>query len=155
MKSMSLTIEKANPEEADELTKVVIASKRHWGYPDEWIDLWKDDLLITAETIKSRDFYVGRNEKEIVFVYSIGPLSEHKCELEDCWVAPQYIGQGYGMIIFEQLKTTLASLGCLTCLIISDPNAEGFYRKMGAVRVGERASKPEGRVLPLLEIEIK
>jgi hypothetical protein len=39
--------------------------------------------------------------------------------------------------------------------ISSDPNAEGFYKKMGAYRVGESTSELDGepRILPRLSIE--
>jgi len=152
---MEIVIEKPKPEDAEELTKVVIASKKHWGYPDRWFDLWKDELLITAESIRSREFYVGRNRKEVVFIYSVQHISEKKYELEDCWVAPQYIGKGYGKVLFKHLESTLESLDCRKLVIVSDPNAEGFYLRMGAIRIGEEASKIKGRVLPILEYEIK
>ena len=48
---MTVTVETPKPEDAEELTKVLIASKKHWGYPDEWFDLWKDELSITPEDI--------------------------------------------------------------------------------------------------------
>ncbi len=44
--------------------------------------------------------------------------------------------------------------GGATLRIASDPNAEGFYLKMGARRVGETPSQPEGRALPLLLLEV-
>ena len=152
---MEIVIEKPKPEDAEELTKVVIASKKHWGYPDRWLDLWRTELQVTPESIRSREFHVGRNRKEVVFIYSVRQTSEKKYELEDCWVAPQYIGKGYGRVLFEHLESTLKSLGCRKLVILSDPNAEGFYLRMGAIRVGEEASKIKGRVLPILEYEIK
>ncbi len=152
---MKIVIEKPKPEDAEELTKVAIVSKKHWGYPDRWFDLWKDELLITPESIRSREFYVCRNRKEVVFIYSVQHISGKKYELEDCWVAPQYIGKGYGRVLFEHLESTLESLDCRKLVIESDPNAEGFYLRMGAIRVGEKASKIKGRVLPILEYEIK
>jgi GNAT superfamily N-acetyltransferase len=147
---MNLTIMKADPAAADELTRVAHAAKKHWGYPDEWIALWQDALTITPEAINSRNFYVGRNEVAVVFLYSIRPVSATTYELEDCWMSPDYIGQGYGRILFQHLTGTLRSLGCERLRIVSDPHAEGFYRKMGAVRIGEQPSKPEGRMLPVL-----
>jgi hypothetical protein len=38
--------------------------------------------------------------------------------------------------------------------IVSDPNAEGFYLRMGAQRVGWVAAQPRGRRLPLLVIHV-
>jgi len=43
---MEIVIKKPKPEDAEELTKVAIASKKHWGYPDRWLDLWKDELTM-------------------------------------------------------------------------------------------------------------
>lgn len=152
---MILTIDKANPEDARELSEISRASKKYWGYPEEWLELWKDEMAITPETIRSRDFYVGRIDEEIVFFYSITPITGDRSELEDCWVAPQYIGQGYGRILFNHLVRTLRSSGCSSLLIESDPHAEGFYRRMGAVRIGEKPSRIEGRMMPMLEYQIK
>lgn len=146
-----MIIERPHPDEAGELTKILLASKKHWNYPTEWLDLWADELSVTPEAIRSRDFYVGRNEEQIVFVYSVRQMHGSEYELEDCWVAPQYIGHGYGRILFEHLQTTLQTLGCSKLTILSDPHAEGFYRKMGAVRVGEQPSQLQGRSLPILE----
>jgi hypothetical protein len=41
--------------------------------------------------------------------------------------------------------------------IVSDPNAEGFYRKMGAHRIGESVSEIDGqpRRLPRLTVDPK
>jgi hypothetical protein len=38
--------------------------------------------------------------------------------------------------------------------IASDPNALGFYEKMGARRIGDVPATPAGRTLPLLELRI-
>jgi hypothetical protein len=39
--------------------------------------------------------------------------------------------------------------------IASDPFAEGFYRRMGARRVGVVPSTPRGRTLPLLLLDAR
>jgi len=152
---LDITIQAPKPEEASELNTLMRSSKSYWGYLDEWLELWDDELTITPDTMLSRAFYAGRIARELIFFYSIRQLSEHRYDLADCWVAPDYIGQGYGAILFEHLNTTLKSLNCHTLVIESDPNAEGFYKRMGAVRVGEKQSKIEGRVLPILEYEVR
>ncbi|MBT3337334.1 MAG: GNAT family N-acetyltransferase [Anaerolineae bacterium] len=136
------------------MTKVALASKQHWGYPDEWMALWVDELTITPQKLDERDFFVGKNGDEIVFLYSISQRAEREYELEDCWVAPEYIGHGFGQLLFDDLKKRLRALGCSRLKIISDPNAAGFYRKMGAVQIGEEPTKIEGRVFPVFEVQI-
>jgi predicted GNAT family N-acyltransferase len=39
--------------------------------------------------------------------------------------------------------------------IESDPNAESFYKKFGAIRIGFANATPKPRKLPILEISIK
>lgn len=151
---MSIKIEQPKMEEAHELSSIPIASKRYWGYPEEWIELWREDLAITPQKMRARDYWVGRLEDQLVFVYSISRQAESTCELEDCWMAPEFIGQGYGKILFDHLRSILKAAGCSRLTIVSDPHAEGFYLKMGAVRMGEQESKPKGRMLPLLIYEI-
>jgi hypothetical protein len=34
--------------DAPELTKIAFAAKRHWDYPEEWIDLWADESAAFA-----------------------------------------------------------------------------------------------------------
>lgn len=152
---MKLTIEQPKTEAAEELSKLSFASKRHWGYPEEWIELWREDLTITAEKIKTRDYWVGRIGEELIFVYSVSHIADDTYDLEDFWLAPAHIGQGYGRLMFDHLRTTLQDLGCTKLMIVSDPHAESFYRKMGAVRVGQQASTPEGRMLPVLMFNIR
>ena len=151
---MKLTIEQANPAEAEALTAVAVAAKGYWGYPQEWIELWREELVITAKQIRAGDTYVGRTGQEIVFVYAISPVCGTTFELEACWMAPAYIGQGYGRMLFAHLLQTVKARGGTRLEIVSDPHALGFYQKMGAVLVGEVPSTPEGRMLPLLAMAI-
>ncbi|MCP4181289.1 MAG: GNAT family N-acetyltransferase [bacterium] len=151
---MNIIIEKAKPEDSKEITKVIIASKKYWGYPEEWFKQW-NDLVITPQTIETRDFYVGRIKNEIIFVYSIKYLTVSKYELEDCWILPDYIGKGYGKLLFKDLDKKLDVLKCTSLRICSDPNAEGFYIKMGAVKIAEEPSKIKGRIFPIFEYKAK
>ena len=57
--------------------------------------------------------------------------------------------------MFEHAILTLRADGGTTLRIASDPFAEGFYEKMGARRVGDVPSTPEGRRLPLLVFELR
>jgi N-acetylglutamate synthase-like GNAT family acetyltransferase len=73
------------------------------------------------------------------------------------WVAPAYIGSGVGKELFIHAMQNAAGSNLQEVTISSDPNAEGFYRKMGAHRVGETVSEIDGqsRALPRLTIDPK
>ena len=64
------------------------------------------------------------------------------------------MAQGIGRRLFEHAVKSLRVRGIDQLTIISDPHAEEFYLKLGARRVGEVPSTPEGRLLPELEYTI-
>ena len=73
----------------------------------------------------------------------------------DLWVEPSAIGTGLGRTLWVHLLGQARALGHRALLIESDPNAEGFYLRMGARRVGERASKIlAGRMLPVMVVDV-
>lgn len=147
-------IRKATPADTTAMTKLITAAKAHWGYPNAWMQLWQDELTITPQKLDERDFFVGVEGDELVFVYSLSQLDETRYELEDCWVAAEHIGHGFGRILFDDVKKRLGSLGAKRLKIISDPNAAGFYRRMGAEQTGEEPTKIEGRVFPVFELKL-
>ena len=55
------------------------------------------------------------------------------------------------------VKERAVNLGVPALEISSDPNAEGFYQRMGAKRIGVVRSEIEGkpRVLPRMSIELE
>jgi hypothetical protein len=66
------------------------------------------------------------------------------------------MGQGIGRSLFLHAVDRAKHLGFKKLEIESDPNAEGFYLRMGARRVGLNASEVAGhrRELPVLVYEL-
>ncbi len=154
MNGASMTeVRSARSDEAARLTQIAFAAKRHWGYGDALIDLWADELTVSRELVAEHPVYCAERNAEIVGFYA---LSEQDAgfELEHMWVDPQHIGSGVGTLLFEHAVRTVVSLGGSELVIVADPNAEGFYRKMGAAPAGTVPSRPEGRRLPLLRLVV-
>ncbi|MFZ2361702.1 MAG: GNAT family N-acetyltransferase [Anaerolineae bacterium] len=137
----------ACPTDAPRLTAIAHAAKRHWGYSDELIALWDADLTVTPQFIDHHPVFCAVQEDKIVGFYALVRQGD-TFELEHMWVDPQHTGAGIGTRLFEHAVRTVRSLGGSRLTIVSDPHAEGFYRRMGASRVGEAPSRPEGRTLP-------
>jgi GNAT superfamily N-acetyltransferase len=135
------------------LTRVAHAAKRHWGYPEAWIDLWVSDLTVTAAFVEAHPVYCAVRGTEVVAFYALS-ADGAAFELEHMWVDPAHLGAGLGAHLLRHATDVVRSLGGTSLAIASDPNAEGFYRRMGARRVGSVPSTPTGRELPLLVIEI-
>jgi len=149
-------IRKAATEEAGALTQIAHDAKRHWGYPEHWITHWQDDLTITADYIATNRVYLAENEGDLLGFYAL-ILRDGKAELDHIWVAPTSIGSGVGKEMFLHAMQIAAGERVPEVEIVSDPNAEGFYRKMGAHRTGETVSEIDGepRTLPRFTIDPK
>ena len=61
---------------------------------------------------------------------------------------------GIGRRLLEHGLRYCRAAGVRHVRVVSDPNAEGFYVGMGAVRRGWVDSSPAPRRLPLLEISL-
>ena len=149
-----MDIRAPHPTDAQRLTAIAHAAKRHWGYPEELISLWQADLTVTAQFIADYPVFCAVRDSEIVGFYALLRQGE-TFDLEHLWVEPQHIGIGVGTLLFNHAVRTVRSMGGAVLNIVSDPYAEGFYLRMGAIRMGEVPSKPEGRILPLLTLVIK
>lgn len=150
-----LTLERARTEHAETLTRIAIESKRHWGYPETWIQIWIPQLTISPEYIlKNETWLASINEEPSGFF----ALQEEKSSwwLDQLWVRPEAMGQGLGAFLFRHAKRRAKLCGASTLWIESDPNAQGFYEKMGARKVDESHIEVGGqlRVLPVMEINL-
>ena len=149
----AIQIRRARPDDAAMLTRLAHAAKRHWRYPEELMLQWKDALTVSESSIEEQQVHAAFDGDECVGFYAIAGDGEMR-DLEHMWVAPDRIGTGIGTRLFEHALLTLRAEGARALSIVSDPFAEGFYLKMGASRIGEWPSTPEGRRLPLLQYEL-
>jgi N-acetylglutamate synthase-like GNAT family acetyltransferase len=152
---MDVQIRRARPDEADVLTEIAHAAKRHWGYSESWIEHWQADLTITPEFIARNEMYVAMIDEEVVGCCAL-VFSAALAELEHMWIRPQHMGTGVGRALFLHAQERAANLEISVLEISADPNAEGFYERMGARRIGEVQSEIEGqpRVLPRLSVDL-
>ena len=140
-------------DDANVLTQIALEAKRYWGYPEDWIKHWEADLTISPEFIGENHVYVAEADGEIRGFYALC-VSGEKAELEHMWVTPGSIGTGIGKELFLDAMERAAALAVRDVQITSDPNAAGFYKRMGATQVGETDAPVDGqpRKLPRLKI---
>jgi len=148
-------IRSASPEDAQTLTTIALDAKRHWGYPENWIKHWESDLTISSEFIRDNHVYVAEDNGEIRGFYALCVAGD-KAELEHMWVTPAMIGTGIGKELFLDAMERAAKLNVNAVEISADPNAAGFYKRMGATQIGEVDSSIEGqpRKIPRLKKQL-
>jgi ribosomal protein S18 acetylase RimI-like enzyme len=151
-----MEIVRAKPEDAEALTEIAHAAKRHWGYPERWIETWRDILTMRPEFIAANVAYCAMEDGAAVGFYVLTTETDG-IHLDHLWILPAAMHGGIGCSLFEHAVAQTRNLGFRAIKIEADPNAEGFYRRMGARRVGVKATDIDGqqRELPLLEFRIE
>lgn len=150
-----MVIRKAITKEASVLSELAIRSKAFWGYDPAFIEACRDDLTLSEAYIKRNDVFVIEQEEKITGFYSL-LIQEKQGILDHLFIHPEAIGKGFGNRLWDHMIQTALKHNLPAIQIHSDPYAEGFYSKMGAVKIGEVASSVfSERKLPLLEYRIK
>ena len=147
---------RARPEEAAVLSEIAFAAKRFWGYPDEWMAGWRDELTLTPDHIRASPVWVVELGGETAGFFGL-KQADNLWHLEHLWVRPSRIGNGLGRALFDEAVRQARAAGVTELRIKCDPNAELFYLKMGAVRTGLEVYQHLGKIrreLPLLSYQL-
>lgn len=143
----------AEPKHAELLRDTLITSKGYWGYSQEQLEEWRSNLRFEEEYIAGNTVKLILKDKEVIGFFAI--VKGDSDELDHLWLLPKAIGKGYGNLVFQQILSECKTLNITEFYIISDPDAEGFYLKKGALKVGEVYSEPQKRMLPKLKFTVR
>jgi N-acetylglutamate synthase-like GNAT family acetyltransferase len=144
----------ARTDEARPLTELALRSKGHWGYDQAFLDACRAELTFTPDDVAGGCIVVAEAAGEVVGCYSLDGEPPDG-ELGNMWVEPEWIGTGLGRRLWQDAMSTAGKTGFETLRITAEPQAEGFYRAMGAHRIGELPSGSiPGRVLPLMQVQV-
>ena len=135
----------ARPDEAAALTQIALAAKQSWGYPDEWMAEWRPDLTIAPGYIGSSPVWVAELGGTTAGFLGLVRMDAH-WHLEHLWVLPAFHGHGLGRALFAEAVKQARAVGATELRIKSDPHAEAFYLKMGAVRTGQEVYLLLGKI---------
>ena len=149
---MNVSIRRAEPQEAQTISNIALAAKRHWGYPERWIELWTPQLTFDANYFESHESWTAVVEGEPIGFYTLLDR-DGIAWIDNLFVTPDWIGNGIGRRLFHHAMEAARERGYKTLQLEADPNAVGFYQRMGMHTVGERRSEVDGqpRLLPIME----
>ncbi|WP_068063295.1 GNAT family N-acetyltransferase [Nocardia xishanensis] len=151
---MAIVIRPGRPDEAALLSDLALRSKGFWGYSEKLLDSFRRELALSPSDVVGLRTAVAELRGTVVGFVTVDG-SAPTGDLGMLFVVPEAIGNGVGTELFRHAVEVARGAGFRRLVIESDPNAEPFYRAMGAIRVGstESGSVP-GRELPLLEVDI-
>ena len=148
-----MIVREAFLKEANDLSNLALSSKATWNYSEEFILACKEDLTITEQYMKNNYVYIVEENEGIIGFFSF--QRKEVDSLDFLYLDPAYKGKGYGRILWESVVQKAVELNIKSFTIDSDPNAKGYYIKMGAKLIGETPSTVfKNRLLPLLRYDV-
>lgn len=147
-----MEIVRATVGDAQALRQICVEAKAHWGYPADWMARWRELVCISPDYISHNHVYMAVDGTVIIGWYALA-AEFPKCLLDHLWVAPPRMGSGVGRLLFDHAIAQALQLGATYLEIESDPNALGFYLRMGARQVGEVEGGMD-RNIPLLRHDL-
>jgi len=130
-------------------------SKAHWGYDRDFMARVRPVLTVTPDMIAAGQVTVlevgGRAAGFTIL--SLG--DDATAELDMLFVEPARLGAGFGAQLFAHACDAAKAAGARRLVVESDPNACGFYERMGMTETGWRVSPIDpDRRLPVLACDL-
>ncbi len=136
------------------LSDLCLRSKAVWGYDETFLAACRDELTLTEPELESTSIALVERNGRAIAVGQI-EVTDGVSDLLKLFVDPSEMGQGLGARLFAWAVAEGRRLGAERMTIEADPDAESFYRRMGAHVIGQAPSGSiPGRVLPLLELSL-
>lgn len=150
-------IRKALAFEYEQLSKIALQSKAFWGYDEAFMRACEHELLVSQADLTNPiyTYWVLQQDDTIAGYCALKPLNDQQIELDALFVKPNFMCKGYGAALFKHVVPLLQASSYQQLIILSDPQASGFYEQMGATFHSWQSSQYiEGRKLPLYKLKI-
>ena len=109
---------------------------------------------MTSEELGSRIAFGIANDAGLIGYYTVRNDGTGSAELEHLFVDPDHLQQGLGTKLLQHATSQCKALGIQQIVILSDPNAAGFYERSGACLVKHVPSSIPGRTIPQFQIDL-
>lgn len=76
------------------------------------------------------------------------------CVLEDLWVLPEAMGKGVGTRLFRRAAERARGFGATRLEWEAEPNAVGFYERMGGRFLRKSEPSEWGRILDVMGLDL-
>ena len=104
-----------------------------------------NNAAVTVRNVKTNDSRTTQTD------------SDGRYRFTGMWVQPVYIGTGIGKDLFLDAMERAAKMNVSEIELSADPNAAGFYERLGATRIADVDSEIDGkpRKLPRMKVDVR
>lgn len=148
----TVVIRRGSARDAARLKELAVAAKAHWGYGLDRVRKWAEAGDFTPETLGRLELFVADADGKTIAWASL-KRDGATAWLEDLWVEPDWIGRGVGSRLFREAAEHARARGATAIEWEAEPNAVGFYEKMGGRHVRHGTSE-WGRTLSIMRAEL-
>ena len=147
-------IRRARPADAGRLTEIAMEAKASWGYSASFMARCRAALAVDAAMIEERGFHLAEDESGILGFYGF-EAEPDGIGVSHMFVLPDASGRGVGRLLWNHAIGQARKQGASVLIAVSDPNAAGFYQRMGAEPAGARPSEIDpARPLPIYRLSL-
>jgi GNAT superfamily N-acetyltransferase len=139
----------AVPDDYERVRELTFESKAHWGYDRDFVRRWAEGLGFEGD----EERWVAELDGAIVAWAALVPPVDGVAVLDDLWVDPAAMGRGLGSRLFRLAADRARGLGAERLEWGAEPNAVGFYEKLGGRKVRDHVTE-WGRVAPWMGLEL-
>ena len=152
--TLTATIRRAEERDREELARLSFRSKAYWGYDAAFMESVREQLTPSESYVAGGRVFLAEAPNGSILGFYGFLYEDDQLWLYDMFIAPEAIRTGIGRLLWHHCVEFARTTGERAFSIESDPNAEEFYLKMGAVRDGQRIAAGSGRTLPVLRYDL-
>jgi GNAT superfamily N-acetyltransferase len=150
---MDVRIRPVMLDEGERLRAIAIAAKSHWGYDLGRARDWAEMGDFSPAGLRQKDFYIAAVGARLVGWAAAIDQGE-VWWLDDLWIDPEWMGRGIGSRLFRHAADRGRRAGAVRMEWEAEPNATGFYEKMGGRFLRDSEPGIWGRVNPVMGLDL-
>ena len=147
------SIREARADEGEALREIAFDAKSHWGYDRGCVRSWVSQGDFSPGALRDRVVLVAEADGSAIGFATLIPQG-HVCVLDDLWIIPAWIGRRVGSKLFDESVYRAKQLGAERLEWEAEPNAIGFYEKVGGRYLRDSDPTELGRVIPVMGIDL-
>lgn len=150
----AVRVRPADATEGERLREIAIASKGYWRYDLDQVRQWAAMGDFSEEgLLRDREVYVADADGRAIAWAAVSRKGD-VAWLDDLWVEPEWIGKGIGSRLFRHAVDRAGRLGAKRLEWEAEPNAVGFYERLGGRYLRDSAPGVWGRINPVMGVEL-